>query len=386
MLVESIRHHAILGVRHVATLFLLQCIGVPLAHAAEMHGHTSGTGGALALDWSVFSHLETRVHDLHSPVGKPDYAAVGETAFFVSGSLSNKISVLYEGSYMPKRYRDDTVKNERLQIRYDINGQNYVLIGKIHTPVNHWNDSYHHGRLLFPTIARPLALDRYIPLHDAVVRLGGNSVNGTGLFYDVTVGSGHRYENSLFRQGILSQTASAGFQFDNGSIVRLGWHRNEAHRVGHGSNPSSMSMPAPGHAGAGNAPLPDMAMAAQHGGLDTLNILSASALLRSGSWLALTELSQSHGSNDTENNRSLYQYVGYDLTDMLTPYVMADWISSDRGYHFRRGIETLMGVGLKVRLADAVDLKLEVARHRDHIDAEKPTGVEFRAQLSFFLE
>jgi len=369
--------------RGTSALLVAGCIGQPLAHAADMHGQASMGSGGLALDWNVFSHLEARLGDLHASNGKPDYAALGETAFFLSGSLSNQFSILYEGSYLPKRYRDDTVKNERWHMRYDINGQNYVLVGKIHTPLNHWNDTYHHGRLLYPSIARPLALDHYIPLHDAVVQLGGHSVRGTGLFYDVTVGSGHKYENSLFRQGILSHTASAGFQFDQGSIVRLGWHRNKAHKVGHGSNPSSMSMPLSGHSGSGAEHMSGNAMPGMHGGLDTLNVLSASIFLRSGNWNSLTEWSRSHGSNDTENNRSVYQYVGFDLNDWLVPYVMVDWIKSDRGYQFRKGIETLMGVGVKLRLADTTDLKFEVARHRDDIDVEKLTGVELRAQLSF---
>src|SRR5665647_1763752 len=43
-----------------------------------------------------------------------------------------------------------------LFITYNIQGNNNIIIGKIHTPLNYWNDTYHHGRFFFPTIERPL--------------------------------------------------------------------------------------------------------------------------------------------------------------------------------------------------------------------------------------
>ena len=107
--------------------------------------------GMSAGEWNVrvFGHVEAATGDdaLYS-----DDVMLGETALFLAGRLSPKWSILSEISYQPKRYRSDTVKVERLRLRLSEN--HWMSVGKMHTPVNEWNDAYHHGRLFFPTIDR----------------------------------------------------------------------------------------------------------------------------------------------------------------------------------------------------------------------------------------
>ena len=102
--------------------------------------------GMSAGEWNVrmFGHFEAATGDdaLYS-----DDVMLGETAMFVTGRLSSKWSILSEISYQPKRYRSDTVKVERLRLRYELSANHWMSFGKMHTPVNEWNDAYHHGCL-----------------------------------------------------------------------------------------------------------------------------------------------------------------------------------------------------------------------------------------------
>lgn len=46
----------------------------------------------------------------------------------------------------------------------------------MHTPVNEWNDAYHHGRLFFPTIDRPYSFGEFVPVHEVGLRLSGENL------------------------------------------------------------------------------------------------------------------------------------------------------------------------------------------------------------------
>ncbi len=347
-----------------------------------------GTGDA-PFHWNVYSHAEGYLNDVHSTRGNEDYFVLGESTLFLSGALGERLSVLYEGTYQPKRYRDDVFKSERWQLRYELPNNHYLLFGKGHTPVNYWNDSFHHGRLFYPSISRPLSLEKFIPLHDSALRMGGRALGDNGFFYDIALGAGHRYENKVFPRGILSETVSFGWQTLDGNVLRFGWHRNEAHQVGHGITTMPVTLPAHNAMTLG-MDMPMSASAAQPHVhpvvLDMLEVFTASMKWQMGRTEWLTEIANSDGSRNTEHNLALYQYAGFRLTDNLVPYAVVDWLELDRGLGLRAGVETRTGLGLKLLLTDTVDLKLELLRHRDGTKAGTPTGVEFRAQVSVSLK
>ena len=89
-------------------------------------------------------------------------AAWGESALFLTGNLSDKLSFLAESTFQAQEYREDQLTLERIRLRYELNRDHAISIGKMHTPVNYWNDSYHHGRFFYPTINRPLVFDQEI--------------------------------------------------------------------------------------------------------------------------------------------------------------------------------------------------------------------------------
>src|SRR5215211_6659123 len=92
----------------------------------------------------------------------------GEQDLFITSELTDRISFLGESVFKfdPLSPSEFSVSVERVVIKYNFYGNHNILIGKHHTPINYWNDTYHHGRVFFPTIERPLLFTaRIIPLH-----------------------------------------------------------------------------------------------------------------------------------------------------------------------------------------------------------------------------
>src|ERR1700704_1973404 len=100
---------------------------------------------------------------------------------------------------------------QALQVRYrresyqpalfDQSDQLKVSFGRYHTPVNYWNNTFHHGSWLQTTISRPEMAQfggAFIPVHfvgalaEGVLPAGGLNLN-----YNVGIGNG--------RGGVISR-------------------------------------------------------------------------------------------------------------------------------------------------------------------------------------
>ena len=117
----------------------------------------------------------------------------GEQDIFMTSEISNKVSFLGETvfKYSPGSPTKFNVSIERILVKYNYLGNHNVLIGKHHTPVNYWNDTYHHGRLFFPTIERPEMFGaKIIPIHTSGFRLQGYNLTKLKLGYDILIGNG----------------------------------------------------------------------------------------------------------------------------------------------------------------------------------------------------
>ncbi|HEX8349760.1 MAG TPA: hypothetical protein VF598_07350, partial [Hymenobacter sp.] len=117
----------------------------------------------------------------------------GEQDLFITSEISERLSFLGETvfKYSLDSPTDFNISIERVILKYNYLGNHSVLIGKHHTPVNYWNDTYHHGRVFFPTIDRPLLFAQgIIPLHTTGVDLQGQNLGRLRFGYDVLVGNG----------------------------------------------------------------------------------------------------------------------------------------------------------------------------------------------------
>lgn len=325
------------------------------------------------ISWNVFTHVEgyaaseeTSMSDLR----------LGESALFVTGRLTDRLSFLAEVSAELPKYRDKTVRVERLRLRYDLNRDHWVILGKVHTPVNYWNDTYHHGRLFFPTINRPLSFNRFIPIHESGLRFAGRQLFGTGMAYDVVLGTGQSTGDHLFEEGVKSTTATISWSSSNRLKWMASYYRDQI--LDHANNQLHS---AHSH-GDGPAMPPKTTLANASEDLD-YELFSSSLYYEGEAFRSLTEVSANR-TDGGDFNRAVFQYLGYQLNEETTAYALYDYVDVDTSeQHFRTGRESRYGLGLEVTLGLNSSLKVELRQRDDDSMMARNRYTELQAQLSF---
>lgn len=130
--------------------------------------------------------------DTYLEDGKVSFG-LGEQDLFITSELNDNFSFLGETvfKYSPNSPTKFNVSVERIIINYNYLGNHNVLIGKHHTPINYWNDTYHHGRVFFPTIGRPLLFDaNIIPIHTTGLEFMGLNLGKLKFGYNFLIGNG----------------------------------------------------------------------------------------------------------------------------------------------------------------------------------------------------
>ena len=162
---------------------------------------------------------------------------MGEVDFFLAKKIDQNVNVLMELVFQPNDAGID-MDIERSYIQYVANPWFKFEIGRFHTALGYWNDTYHHGNYLQTSVSRPKMLrfeDKggLLPTHTTGIEIRGSRLIGTGnLVYIVNVGNGRgpvknppafsfSYNKSKSINGLIS------YEFDNG--VRFGgslYHSN----------------------------------------------------------------------------------------------------------------------------------------------------------------
>lgn len=164
--------------QHVCILFIWMIL---LSDFSELSAQQRNT------QLKVYGHFQYAFDDLTGRT--PDsYFTLGEQDFFVTSNLSDRISFLGETVV---RYDNSTSSKfspsiERAQLKFDYYKNHSFIIGKMHTPVNYWNDVYHHGRLFYPTIDRPSSFSYLIPIHSLGFRMQGQNLGKLNFGYDLS--------------------------------------------------------------------------------------------------------------------------------------------------------------------------------------------------------
>ncbi|MFY7667659.1 MAG: hypothetical protein ACOVQG_02885 [Crocinitomicaceae bacterium] len=162
-------------------LFLFSCF--TYSHAQKLRSVVNGYGH---MNYNLLSDLNSSNDPTKS------YFELGEHDLFVNSYFNNRISFLGE---FVVRYTKGTPTNfsasiERARLKLDYYKNHSILLGKIHTPVNYWNDVYHHGRVFFPTIDRPISFSHIVPLHNLGVQFQGQNLGKWNFGYDIAIGNG----------------------------------------------------------------------------------------------------------------------------------------------------------------------------------------------------
>jgi hypothetical protein len=315
--------------------------------------------------WNMFSSIESQISD--SDYNQQDFS-IGESSLFGTGSINDRFSYLTETTFLPSRYRDQEVVVERFSLQYELTPDTFFSFGKIHNPVNYWNDTYHHGRLFFPTINRPLSMGTHIPLHEIAARLGARNLGSHTASFDVVVGSGQESveSNDPFSNGVRSLTLMAGFKPVPEIMVQASifFEKNldhtglSSHQAAHGGSPMVMESLMPdADEGTGTEGLMDgMKSHAQN----NYSIGSLSIRFEKGIFESLTELSgskfQSH-----DMNFAFYSYAGFRVHDKLTAYGFVDTTHVSEAFHFTKGNEYRYGLGMNYFPGASWSLKTELS-------------------------
>jgi hypothetical protein len=138
-----------------------------------------------------FADFSARLGDKR---GTPPGFGFGQLDAFVTSSLNDRISFLTEVvfEYDDGHFVPDI---ERVQVAFQVAPHLKLSAGKHHTPLGHWNTTYHHGALIQPTIERPLVFrfeddGGVLPIHATGVMLSGRGIGASGLGFDVMVANG----------------------------------------------------------------------------------------------------------------------------------------------------------------------------------------------------
>jgi hypothetical protein len=119
---------------------------------------------------------------------------LGQYDLFITSKLTPQFRFVGETVF---EYEDGgfIVDVERVIISYAPREWFKAGVGKHHTPIGFWNNAYHHGAVMQPTIERPLMFKfedegGVLPIHTVGLLLSGNNISAAHLTYDFLVGNG----------------------------------------------------------------------------------------------------------------------------------------------------------------------------------------------------
>jgi len=326
--------------------------------------------------FQMFGHLEAGLEQ-DQGVNNSEFG-MGEHDMFVTSQLTPMISFLSEITVSPKADEGGFSSNiERALLKFNYSGNHSVIIGKMHTPLNYWNDTYHHGRLFFPTIDRPTSFSLVIPIHTLGLRLQGQNLGSLKFGYDLVVGNGLSSNDK--GDGTLQKSFTGAVHFKplEGSRIGIGYYRDIIfnNELGvHG-----------GHSGAHHHdPIYKGDVHAQ--------VFNASAWIENERWEMLYELSMavnaypdSLGAVNSVAHLS-YLYLGRKYNDE-TFFGIVDWVDvGDDDLHLMPQQLSKFGIGWKHEFNPFVHIKTQLERytalHKELI-VTKPDKWEFKLQFAY---
>ena len=268
--------------------------------------------------------------------------ALGEQDLFITSEISDRISFLGESVFKftnttPTKF---SVSVERIVIKYNVAGNHNILIGKHHTPVNYWNDTYHHGRVFFPTIYRPLLFDEsIIPIHTTGINFQGQNLGKLKFGYDLLIGNGLGSTDILDNNSRKSITAAVHLKPIDDLRLGLSWYNDE---IAKGST--------------------------LHDG-DKLNwkvnqnLFTASAAYFGDKFEVLAEGSLGNNKSDTTGSQQTlagYIYAGVKIHEKIVPYVRIDNLHFEEGeIFFHNNTKSSFVGGIRYNINYLSTLKLE---------------------------
>jgi hypothetical protein len=277
----------------------------------------------------------------------------GEQDLFITSELSDRLSFLGESvfKYTPSSPTEFSFSVERIVIKYNYQGNNNIIIGKIHTPLNYWNDTYHHGRVFFPTIERPLLFAaNIIPLHTTGITFQGHDFGKIKFGYDVVIGNGLGSADVLDNDKRKSFTVAVHIKPADKLKIGISWY-NDAIAKGSTVHDKIINWKV------------------------NQNLFTGSVAYFGNKFELLAESTLGINKTDTtgsKNTFASYIYTGYRISEKLIPYLRLDNLTYHDGeIYYDKNNTTVIVAGVRYQINYLAVIKLEY-RHQ-HAEIEGNT-------------
>jgi hypothetical protein len=304
---------------------------------------------------------------------------IGEQSLFVSGNMGRKFSFLGEfainysvsphGTSIASSF---TTSVRRARIRCNYIGNHSLIIGKMHTPTNYWNDVYYHARIFYPTTDRPLAFTYFLPIHSTGIRAQGQNLGKLNFGYDVATG------NALEAQGEdPSIVAALHIKPTDGMRIGASYYYNhiennsEVHHIHQETH----------------------LMTSEYAGALDYQLISFSFARFEKKLEILDEFTTALARTDTlgmAQSYSNYLYVGYKIKERYTPYVFCDFLHSAEN-DLRNGAfnQLKYGIGYNHEFTPLFNVKFQMEHYTSiqnlTSNNEVPNRLEFTIQLAYAI-
>lgn len=273
--------------------------------------------------------------------------SLGEQDLFITSAINDRLSFLGETifRYSPASSTKFAASVERIIFNYSLYGNHSLFAGKIHTPVNYWNDSYHHGRVFFPTIDRPLLFDStVIPLHSLGLGFQAKDLGklkfGYSIFLANGLGSGEIADNDRYK----SLTAAAFFKPARNMRIGFSWYHD------------IISKDALVHS-------------MKYSRKTTQNLYTVSVANFGKNWEFLLESTTGMDTDSmgTSTTMASYGYLGYRIKDKIIPYGRYDRLQYHGSNHMgRKDVEKwIVGVRYQINYLAVVKLEYQNVHRMD---------------------
>ncbi len=327
------------------------------------------------VDLKMYGHIQYNLDKFDQD--KNSYFSLGEQDFFVTARLTDRISFLGETvvKYDAATAAKFAPSIERAQMKWDYFGNHSIIMGKIHTPVNTWNDEYHHGRLFFPTIDRPLFFSTMVPVHTSGISFRGQYLGRLNFGYDLVVGNG------------ISSTDV--YDVSTNKALMMGMHirPDEYTRIGASYYNDYMPTNKPGvHSG-------HSSYNSGYKGALNFELYSLSIKRFTDQYEFMSETGYRVNTTDSlgvAENFSSFNYIGVKVKDVNTVYALADFMHvSDKDLHAAPGKQLKTAIGYKYEFSETCNVKFQVERtiaaddHLNHHGALHVERYDFKFQLAY---
>ena len=305
------------------------------------------------------------------------YFILGEHDFFVTSKLNDKISFL--GEYVI-RFNSGSGTTflpsiERSFVKFNYKNNHYLIAGKIHSPLNYWNDVYHHGRLFYPTVDRPTSFNYFVPLHTMGLQLQGQNLGKLNFGYDVVLSNGIA-STDVFNDNVdLAWTVAFHIKPKEGMRIGASYYHdmldNNISGVHSGHSGSKINYSGPMYKG----PL-------------HYQLLSFSFANFTDRWELLNEFSYNITRTDslgTANNVSNFSYAGFRIKDKYVPYAKVEYMDIAKNdlhsYPFR---VSKIALGYKHEFSPYINVKAQLERYNySKHNTALPNKTSFEIQLAY---